>query len=90
LGAKIAFTPITSAIASESYVPNLTVESHGEIATCIAVYATWLGDGAYSGIGSAITGTLTGQPLTHWFALIYTDNPNVYYWANFNITGVSL
>ena len=39
---------------------------------------------------SAITGTLTGAPLTHWFALIITDNANVFYWAELNNNGVRL
>lgn len=33
---------------------------------------------------------MTGAPLTHWFALIITDNANVFYWAELNNNGVRL
>ncbi len=71
-------------------VPIKTLDCSNEIATYITIYATWLGDGSYSGIGSAITGTLTGAPLTHWFASISTNDPNVFYWAELNNDGVRL
>lgn len=41
-----------------------------EIAINVRVRATWLGDGSYSGVGSVITGTITGKALTHWYVEI--------------------
>ncbi len=52
-----------------------------EKAIYIQICATWIGDGSYSGVGSVITGTLTGMSLTHWFAIIKTNDPNVWIWA---------
>jgi hypothetical protein len=39
---------------------------------------------------SSITGTVTGLPLTHWFALISTNKSNVFYWAELNNNGIRL
>ncbi len=39
---------------------------------------------------SSITGSVTGSPLTHWFASIETDNPHIFYWAELNNNGLTL
>jgi len=38
----------------------------------IEVMATWIKDGVWSAIGSAITGPLAGISVTHWFVVIKT------------------
>ena len=48
----------------------------------IRVRSIWLRHGSYASVGSAITTVATGNPLTHWWVEIETED-NVWYCAQF-------
>lgn len=61
-----------------------------ERAIYVRIRAVWIKHGALGGTVSALSGPLMGKALTHWYAEIETDNPNVWYWAELNIGSLKL
>ena len=49
----------------------------------IRVRSIWLGHGSVAAVGSAISGIATGNPLTHWWVEIETNDPSVWFCAQF-------
>ena len=56
------------AVSAPHYVPyKLDNVDRSDKVVEIKVKSCWLGHGFYSSLGSAITGTFTGNSLTHWW-----------------------
>ena len=55
----------------------------------VRVRAVWLGHGSYAAIGSFFTGSLTANPITHWWVEIQTERSNVWFCAQFEVRGGS-
>jgi hypothetical protein len=89
LGRAVTSVVTTPLVPPRTVSRNISVNDD-HVAVHAEVIATWLGDDIYASIGSIATGTLTGMPLTHWFIAIETNDPNVWYWAEHNISAQTL
>ncbi len=53
----------------------------------VRAISIWLGHGSIAAIGSFFTGLFTANPITHWWAEIETEDPGVWYIAQFEYIG---
>ena len=56
----------------------------------IRVRSIWLAHGSFSAVGSAITGIATSNSLTHWWVEIETNDPSIWFCAQFNAPNLEL
>jgi len=85
----IASKGISAAVASSNYVTRyLCSVDRTDKVLQVRIRSCWLGHGFYSSLGSAFTGSLTGNSLTHWWAEISTERG--WYCAQLNIGGLYL
>lgn len=61
----------------------LCSENHDLVVRTVRVRSIWLGDGSYAAVGSFFTG-ITGNTITHWWVEIETNDPNIWFCAQFD------